>query len=252
MVNKKGVISAFQRAKQQGLSGEVIRHLRKHYEELGLSTENFEEGGDSLDKEEIKMEEQVEMSANSNVDPNAMADTLIDEAKQNEEKSEEYEVETNMSTEESELRGVGMAENTDESSKEESDDEEKEEEAEKEDFAMLYAKLKEEHTVMMAELDSLRQFKLEYDSMQQKMAVEETMAYVAEKSDMPEEKMSELREKGMGCHFSELSAWANEAKAIALDFAKNDKRESSYIKIGLNYTTEKTTDIPNDSVWGKL
>lgn len=50
VVNKKGVISAFQRAKQQGITGEPINHLKRHYKELGLDTENFSEGGKPLDK----------------------------------------------------------------------------------------------------------------------------------------------------------------------------------------------------------
>lgn len=50
VVNRKGVISAFQRAKQQGITGEPINHLKRHYKELGLDTENFTEGGKPLDK----------------------------------------------------------------------------------------------------------------------------------------------------------------------------------------------------------
>lgn len=53
VVNKKGVISAFQRAKQQGITGEPINHLKRHYKELGLDTENFSEGGKPLDKAKI-------------------------------------------------------------------------------------------------------------------------------------------------------------------------------------------------------
>jgi hypothetical protein len=37
----RGVQSAFERSKQQGLSGEPIEHIKRHYNELGLSKENF-------------------------------------------------------------------------------------------------------------------------------------------------------------------------------------------------------------------
>lgn len=50
VINRKGVISAYQRARQQNLSGEPIKHLERHYRELGLETEKFAEGGNKVDK----------------------------------------------------------------------------------------------------------------------------------------------------------------------------------------------------------
>ncbi|GEM_PF-5038495 len=47
-----GVRAAFKRAKQQGLTGAPIKHIRKHYVELGLSTENFASFG--LTKEDVE------------------------------------------------------------------------------------------------------------------------------------------------------------------------------------------------------
>jgi len=38
-----GVQAAFSRAKQQGLTGEPINHIKRHYEELGLNMDNFSE-----------------------------------------------------------------------------------------------------------------------------------------------------------------------------------------------------------------
>lgn len=227
----------------------------------GLSKpENFEEGGNSLSKKKDVSIEEINMSANENVDPNAKADTLIDEAELNKEKSEEYLEETAMSTEESELEGIAMEEEkvevevevgSDDSGKTE-DEGDEEVEDESEYFAKIksdFAKLQEEHTVMMSELETLRQFKAEYDEMQRKMAIEETMSYVSDV--LPEEMAVELKEKGMACKYDELSAWSNEVKAKALEFSKPQKKES-FIRIGLNYTTEKKNEIPNDSIWSKL
>lgn len=225
------------------------------FKNKGLSKpENFEEGGNSLSKKKDEIIEvvEVEMSANENVDPNAMADTLNDEAELNEEKSEEFLEETNMSTEATELEGIAMEEEKVEMEAEIEVEAEKFEEVETEDYSQMksdFAKLQEEHTVMMSELETLRQFKAEYDEMQRKMAIEETMSYVSDV--LPEEMAVELKEKGMACSYDELSAWSNEVKAKALEFSKPQKKES-FIRIGLNYTTEKKNEIPSDSIWSKL
>jgi len=53
VLNIKGVQAAFARASQQGIvSGEVEAHLKRHYKELGLSTENFAEFGFSKEEYE--------------------------------------------------------------------------------------------------------------------------------------------------------------------------------------------------------
>lgn len=41
IVHKDGVQSAYARARQQGLSGKPISHIKKHYKELGLDTSDF-------------------------------------------------------------------------------------------------------------------------------------------------------------------------------------------------------------------
>ena len=53
VLNIKGVQAAFARASQQGIvSGAVEAHLKRHYKELGLSTENFAEFGFSKEEYE--------------------------------------------------------------------------------------------------------------------------------------------------------------------------------------------------------
>lgn len=76
VVNEKGVISAFQRAKQQGLTGEPINHLKKHYKELGLNTENFEGGGKLLDKKKEFIEKMSSMESMMNYEVVDMDDTF--------------------------------------------------------------------------------------------------------------------------------------------------------------------------------
>lgn len=50
VLQKDGVIAAFQRASQQGIvEGEVKKHLMRHYKELGMTTENFAEFSMSKD-----------------------------------------------------------------------------------------------------------------------------------------------------------------------------------------------------------
>lgn len=43
VLHVSGVQAAFSRAKQQGLTGEPIDHIKRHYEELGLNMDNFSE-----------------------------------------------------------------------------------------------------------------------------------------------------------------------------------------------------------------
>ena len=53
VVHIRGVQAAFSRAKSQGLTGEPIAHIKKHYRELGLNMENFAEFG--LEEEDLKV-----------------------------------------------------------------------------------------------------------------------------------------------------------------------------------------------------
>lgn len=55
VVNKSGVESAFARAKQQGLSGEAITHIKKHYKELGLNMDNFADKNNTKKEGEKKV-----------------------------------------------------------------------------------------------------------------------------------------------------------------------------------------------------
>ena len=73
VLNIKGVQAAFARASQMGIvSGAVEAHLKRHYKELGLSTENFEEFGFSREEYDKyfsdfsgKEENKLELTANT-------------------------------------------------------------------------------------------------------------------------------------------------------------------------------------------
>jgi hypothetical protein len=49
-----GVQAAYARAKQQGLTGEPINHIERHYKELELNMENFSKEGDEVIKEAVE------------------------------------------------------------------------------------------------------------------------------------------------------------------------------------------------------
>jgi hypothetical protein len=48
VVSVPGVQAALARARQQGITGELITHLKKHYKELGLNMDNFKESGGAI------------------------------------------------------------------------------------------------------------------------------------------------------------------------------------------------------------
>jgi hypothetical protein len=54
VVHVSGVQAAFARAKQQGLTGEPINHIERHYKELELNMENFSEEGDEVIKDAVE------------------------------------------------------------------------------------------------------------------------------------------------------------------------------------------------------
>lgn len=66
VLNVQGVQAAFQRASQEGIvSGEIKKHLLRHYHELGLNTDNFEQEKDQkFEDGEAKEAKRMELTDN--------------------------------------------------------------------------------------------------------------------------------------------------------------------------------------------
>lgn len=264
IVNRKGVVSAFQRASQQHLSGDIMTHLKRHYKELGLDTDNFEmKGGKTMKDDMIEKKPEIEMSANEYVDGTAQAGTLETEAEDNKAKSKEFlsKMENNK-----ELEGLGMGDDSSVMKHESHTDEGECDEEDSMDYAKMYEhmkmkyddmmtdyeKQKKEHTIMMSEMNDLKKFKIDYEEMQRKMEVEKTMNYISEKSEMPEDMKCEMKKEGEACKYSEIDAWSNKVKARAFEFAKpikNANKEQNYVRFSL-------PTVPNaeksNNVWDRI
>lgn len=194
VVNSKGIQSAFARARQQGVArGEVLSHIRKHYEELNLdmsnfSTENFEEQEvKELEEEKVMMETEP-----------------VNEPEQEKPESEETEPE-----------------------KEEVDYEAKiaEMQAKLDEFGCGEKAYEEKIQNYEAELTELRKYKSDREAQDMKYEVEKLFSEVGEK--LPEDKSEEFRTKAESLTLAEFSAFSNEVKACTYDFVAEKINEKT-------------------------
>lgn len=245
VVHKRGVQAAYARAKQQGLSGAPIEHIERHYKELGLDTENFEEGGNDLEEKDFEQsqeqeqeQEKVEMSANGNVDPNARAEDMNEEAEQNKEKSKEFLMKEMFSQ-------MMKAFEEDEEESEEDENLEKMQ-AKVDSMIKKYADMKEEHTIYMEkmkEFEELKEFKCNYEKQMMQAEIERTMNYVSDM--MPKEEMDSMRMEATKYSLENINVWANEVKAKALEFSKPIKSDG-ITRMGL---TDEQPKKSTGSIW---
>jgi hypothetical protein len=218
VVNVAGVQSALKRAEQQHIAtGEILAHLKKHYKELGLSTESFATNFE--EKEENTLEDKV-MMAEPEVKEEEKFVEPVTEQPEKEETSEPVET----------------------------PEEEKKEEAE-EDYCMKYAeasKQLEEFTVKFAEqekeVESLRKYKEDREKQDKTFAIEQTFAEVSD--FLPKEEIDKFRIEADSIQFSEVEAFKNKVKARSLDFAK-DATSTSATRMAI----VRENETPKDK-WG--
>jgi len=100
---------------------------------------------------------------------------------------------------------------------------------------------------MAEKMAELEKFKADVEGQQKMMAVENTLAEMAEKVVIPEEVMSEMRASADKFSFEQLDAWKNECKAKSFDFAAKDKKGESHLRIGLPIINK--TPRPQNDTW---
>lgn len=286
VVSISGVQAAFQRASQQGIvEGDVKAHLLRHYRELGLGEENFQEKEERdlpIDEKENKVEEFALTAAQiDNLLYNALegkdswARTHDDEyvyfycyedracyrakyvivdgvAKIDLESKERviegaYQLATETDSEnlESKKFEEGKTEEVENAEDKEDDKEEEDFEAKCAEYEQTIAKMQEDIDVYMAELTELREYKAQREDGDVKFAVAELFNEV--RDVLPKEQLEAFEEEAKEVKFEALEAFKNKIKAKTLDFAlPSMKSEINRMAISTPVKEEK-----KKSFWSK-
>lgn len=216
VLDRAGVIAAFQRASQQGIvSGEIKSHLLRHYRELGLSVENFEEKEGSTEMEEEKKMEDIE---------NVNSEEKVEEK---EVKTEENKVE--MGCDEEHMEDNKEQEEVEEKKEETEEKEEVDYEAKVAEYEAKIAEMEKEKGVYMSELEELRKYKASKEEAEKNFAIEEIFSQVVEV--VPQDKMDELREESKEVSFEAIDAFKNKVKAIAFEYTSKKEVNSNRMAI---------------------
>ena len=226
ILNRRGLIAAFQRASQMNIvQGKVRSHLLRHYHELGLSTENFE-----LDLQNYT--NKYEQNQNKDKDNKKEEITLDYEAKYNDLKKEYdslvTENETAVKTYESEISKheteISMLKQTIE---------------EKETSIQEYEQKIESHKPILEEYEVLKAEKFERDKADALSKVEAVFAMV--KDTLSKEQTDELRAKVADVTPENCDTFCDKIKSMAFEcLALNAKKKEE--------ETTKTFGITNFSV----
>ena len=232
VVDRAGVIAAFQRASQQGIvNGKVKSHLLKHYRELGLSTENFEEkeGQAEMNDDEMKKlsAESEEANNEEKVDMECIPEEIMEEKK---------DVEMAKDAEE-DNKEEGNKEEEKEENNDEDDKEEVDYEAKIVEYEAKIAEMEQEKDSYMSELENLRQYKADKEEAEKNFAIEEIFSQVSEV--LPQDKMDELREEAKEVKFEAVDVFKNKVKAIAFEYTSKKDVKSNRMAI---VNEEKTKD----------
>lgn len=258
VVSISGVQAAFQRASQQGIvEGDVKAHLLRHYRELGLGEENFQEKEERdlpIDEKENKVEEFALTAAQiDNLLYNALEGkslwarthddeyayfycyedkacyrakyTIIDGVAVVDLENKERVIEgAYQLASEIDLEGLESKKFEEGKTEEVEDAEDKEDDKEEEDFEtkcaeyeQTIAKMQEDIDVYMAELTELREYKAQREDGDVKFAVAELFNEV--RDVLPKEQLEAFEEEAKEVKFEALEAFKNKIKAKTLDFA---------------------------------
>nr|DAW55137.1 MAG TPA: hypothetical protein [Caudoviricetes sp.] len=251
VVSISGVQAAFQRASQQGIvEGDVKAHLLRHYRELGLNEENFQEKEERdlpINEEENKVEE-FALTA-SQIDCllyNALEScnlwtrthddeyvyfysyndkccyrakyTIVDGVAQVDLESKErviegaYQLASDISSE-----VVDSKDFEEEKIDKEDDEEEEDFQSKCAEYEQTIAKMQADIDVYMAELTELREYKAQREDGDTKFAIAELFNEV--KDVLPKEQFEEFEEEAKEVKFEALESFKNKVKAKTLDFA---------------------------------
>jgi hypothetical protein len=261
VVHIGGVQSAFARAKQQGLTGKPIDHLKRHYKELGLNTVDFE----------VKEDENVpKVNVDFGLTINQTRDILssaISEFKYGENEwrkywvtdfdeeyvylydNEEdkiyrcsYSIAENVATVDLEskvevIRGgyEVVGENKPEGESVNYETKCSELEAKMSEMETTISDMKTQIATFETENKELKEFKVKIEEQQKSMLVENVIAEFSE--IIPKDKLDELREKGKTVE--NVDAFKNEVKALAFDYIDTKDNKS-----GIQRMAVHNNDLP--------
>jgi hypothetical protein len=260
LVHISGVQSAFARAKQQGLTGDPISHLKRHYKELGLDMENFEA---KEDDDVPKVKEEFGLTINQTRD---IISSAISEFKYGEHEwrkywvtdfDEEfvylydneddkiyrctYSIAENVATVDMESKaevirgGYELVGEQPAEGFEEEGEEKEEPETDEEDYAAKCAEMESKMQEMEAKMSALeaentrlQAFESSVKDEQKTMEIETILSKFSKK--IPKDKLDELREKGMAAE--NIDAFKNEVKAVAFDYIEKNDDKSEINRMG--------------------
>ena len=113
--------------------------------------------------------------------------------------------------------------------------------------AKVTDEVKAQMEALMAENESLKQFKADVEKAQEDAQFEAVVSEIAE--FVAEEKLSEIKEKR--AEFESVNLWANFAKAEAFEFAKGSKKEKKETHVKAAFAFNGEDDKPKKSAWDK-
>lgn len=267
VLHVRGLQSAFSRASQQDIvSGEVKRHILKHYKELGLNQENFSDF--NLSKEEFEYFSDCDinnlesvgdkkMGIDKNMECNAQKDMSNMECENNMSETKCENSCENMASPEASCNNAeecSDCKNEDMAQCEDSTVECQTTEMSLEEMAEKIKQLEEDNKAYMAQIESMS----DYAELKKfKADIEEKQAREKEMAEM-EKVMSEIEKRGISMSnedkdmlkadiskFSSIDAWSNYVKAYAFDKAESF---DNIVKIA-------NTDMNNSksaSIWDNL
>ena len=252
IVDEAGVIAAFQRTSQQGIvSGALKAHLLKHYRELGLSTENFEEkeGQAEMVKkvEEEKLKKEKESTKNISAEDKKedikketaedkkedIKEKTAEDKKVDMEKCEDMKKMEDDCDDKENKPNDEVVDNKDNDKDDNDNDLDNNKEVDYEskiaEYESKIAEMEKEKNTYMEELEELRKYKAEREEADKNFAIEEVFAEISEV--MPEDKMEELREEAKNIEFSAIDGFKNKVKAIAFEYTTNKDVKSNRMAI---------------------
>jgi hypothetical protein len=259
LVHISGVQSAFARAEQQGLTGQPIDHLKKHYSELGLDTEDFET---KEDKNVPKIKEDFGLTINQTME---VLNSAVSEFKYGEDNWRKYWVSDfdeqfayiydyedskmfrcgysiadnvasiDMESKVEVIRGgyevVGeKPEGFEEDEKDVPDSKEEDYQAKCAEMAIEIESMKIQISAFEVENKRLNTFEKDMKEQQKTMVVENIISEFSSK--IPKDKLDELREKGKMAE--NIDAFKNEVKAVAFDYIEKNDETSEIRRMGVH------------------
>jgi hypothetical protein len=107
------------------------------------------------------------------------------------------------------------------------------------------AVMEEQNKTYMAENEDLKKFKADVEESQKNFAVDTTLKELSDKVVIPDEAMTDMKDKAKEFSLADIEGWKNYCKAKSFDFAikpSGKKDEDEIVRIGFSTTTQIVKD----------